>query len=62
MRLVRYSPRTLPQPLMLVVVVEDDNGLRVAFGRLLRAAGYETSLFESAEAFLAAPPAEAGVW
>ena len=41
---------------MLIVVVEDDSGLRVAIGRLLRAAGYKTALFESAEAYLAAPP------
>ena len=42
---------------MIVAVVEDFEGLRVAVGRLLRAAGYEIALFDSAEAYLAAPPA-----
>lgn len=41
---------------MLVAVIEDFEALRVALGRLLRAAGYETALFDSAEAYLAAPP------
>ena len=41
---------------MIVAVVEDFEGLRVAIGRLLRAAGYEIALFDSAEANLAAPP------
>ena len=39
----------------LVVVVEDDDMLRAALGRLLRTSGFEPSLFDSAEAFLAAP-------
>jgi FixJ family two-component response regulator len=43
---------------MLVAVVEDHESLRVAIGRLLRAAGYETVLFDSAEAYLAEPPCE----
>ena len=41
---------------MIVAVVDDFEALRVALGRLLRAAGYETALFDSAEAYLAAPP------
>jgi FixJ family two-component response regulator len=36
----------------LVVVVEDDAGMRKALARLLRVAGYRTALFPSAEAFL----------
>lgn len=36
----------------LVVVVEDDAGMRKALARLLRVAGYQTALFPSAEAFL----------
>ncbi|HEU4345941.1 MAG TPA: response regulator [Candidatus Binatia bacterium] len=36
----------------LVVVVEDDAGMRKALERLLRVAGYQTALFSSAEAFL----------
>lgn len=34
-----------------VVVVEDDDGMRKALDRLLRAAGFPTVLFSSAEAF-----------
>lgn len=41
---------------IIVAVVEDHDGLRIALGRLLRTAGYDTALFESAEAYLAAPP------
>jgi FixJ family two-component response regulator len=37
-----------------VVVVEDDDGMRKALDRLLRAAGYQPLLFSSAEAFLGA--------
>jgi FixJ family two-component response regulator len=36
----------------LVVVVEDDAGMRKALERFLRVAGYQTALFSSAEAFL----------
>ena len=43
----------------LVVVVEDDDGLRAALGRLLHVAGYDTALFESAEGYLNAPPTDA---
>jgi len=38
-------------------VVEDDDGARGALGRLLRAAGFETALFDSAESFIASRPA-----
>jgi FixJ family two-component response regulator len=41
----------------LVAVIEDDAPSLVAMGRLLRAGGFETSLFPSAEAFISAPPA-----
>lgn len=40
----------------LVAVVEDDAPSRMAIGRLLRAGGFETALFDCAEAFIAAPP------
>ena len=43
----------------VVAVVEDNDGLRLSVGRLLRAGGYDTALFESAEAYLAAPPKSA---
>ena len=45
---------------MVVAIVDDNERLRVALGRLLKAAGYEIALFESAEAYLAAPPGEVG--
>jgi len=41
------------QPPPLVVVVEDDESLRCALGRLLRTGGFEPELFESAETFIA---------
>ena len=43
----------------LVVVVEDDVGMRRALQRLLLAAGYHAQSFESAEALLAADGARA---
>ena len=45
---------------MVVAIVDDSEGIRVALGRLLNAAGYEIALFESAEAYLAAAPREVG--
>ena len=44
------------KPPLVVAVVEDDAASRTALGRLLRAAGFEAALFESAEAYLAASP------
>ena len=41
-------------PSRLVAVVEDDDPLRKALGRLLKAGGFEPALFPSAEAFLEA--------
>jgi FixJ family two-component response regulator len=38
----------------LVVVVDDDDGCREALGRLLQIEGFETAVFDSAEAFLEA--------
>ena len=40
-----------------IVIVEDDPGMRQAIGRLLKAAGYTTTAFESAEALLQADAA-----
>jgi FixJ family two-component response regulator len=42
--------------LPLVVVVEDDLASRRTLGRVLRAGGYESSLYASAEEYLASPP------
>jgi FixJ family two-component response regulator len=36
----------------LIVIVEDDAGLRLALQRLLRASGFRTLLFENAEALV----------
>jgi len=41
----------------IVHIVDDDDSFRTAISRLLRAAGYETREYASAEAFLAGPPA-----
>jgi FixJ family two-component response regulator len=41
----------------LVVVVDDDDAVLKALGRVLRAAGFDTATYSSAEAFLTAPPA-----
>jgi FixJ family two-component response regulator len=43
----------------LVVVIEDDAGERLAIGRVLRAGGFASAPYASAEEFLASPPAEA---
>ena len=40
----------------LVAVVDDDAELRTAFGRALRAGGFDPVLYGSAEHFLASPP------
>jgi FixJ family two-component response regulator len=42
---------------LVVAIVEDDAATRTALGRLLRAAGFEPALFESAETYLDASPA-----
>jgi FixJ family two-component response regulator len=44
---------------LIVAVVEDDAPSRQALGRLLRAEGFETVLFPSAEAFMDARPVPA---
>ena len=44
----------------LVYIVDDDDAVRDSLDLLLSAAGYETHTFESADAFLAAPPKAAG--
>jgi FixJ family two-component response regulator len=40
----------------LIGVVDDDADLLRAFGRVLRAVGYDAALYCSAEQFLASPP------
>ena len=41
---------------LAVAVVEDDDALRKALGRLLLAAGFDPALFSSAEAYIEARP------
>ena len=43
----------------VVILVEDDDGLRVALGRVLRASGFATRAYGSAEALLQDVPAHA---
>ena len=43
-------------PAPLIVVVEDDLPTLKALGRVLRAAGFETATYSSAEDYLASPP------
>ena len=45
---------SVPKPPMVVAVVEDHAASRTALGRLLRIAGFEPALFESAEAYIEA--------
>ena len=45
-------------PAPLIVVVEDDLPTLKALGRVLRAAGFETATYSSAEDYLASPPVE----
>jgi FixJ family two-component response regulator len=44
--------------LPLVVLIEDDANERRALGRLLRAGGFLSALYASAEEYLASPPTE----
>jgi FixJ family two-component response regulator len=44
--------------LPLVVVIEDDRATLKALGRVLRAGGFETAAYSSAEEFLATPPTQ----
>jgi FixJ family two-component response regulator len=46
----------MTQELPLVVVVEDDLATSAAVGRVLRAGGFDTLIYSSAEAFLESPP------
>jgi FixJ family two-component response regulator len=45
----------------LVVLIDDDAGERKALGRVLKAGGFETAMYASAEEFLAYPPSESPV-
>ena len=51
------SSETRPET---VAIIEDDRVSRFALGRLLKAGGFETAMFENAEAFVAAP--SHGAW
>jgi FixJ family two-component response regulator len=42
----------------VVFIVDDDASVRKGLGRLMRSAGYHAESFDSAEAFLAHPPAD----
>ena len=44
--------------LPLVVLIEDDANERKALGRVLKAGGFLSALYASAEEYLASPPAE----
>jgi FixJ family two-component response regulator len=44
-----------------IAIVEDDAPLRDAINNLLKSSGFETNLFESAEAFLIALPTSADI-
>lgn len=44
----------MPPPESLVYIVEDDAAVRDSLAQLLRMQGYQTTSFQSAEAFLAA--------
>ena len=46
-------------PPALVGVIEDDDVMRMSLGRLLDAGGFETALFDSAEAYMATLPSRA---
>lgn len=46
----------MPVAVPLVVVVEDDPGSRKTIARVLRTGGFDSVVYESAEAFLDAPP------
>ncbi|WP_448659087.1 response regulator transcription factor [Sphingomonas sp. CJ99] len=41
----------------LIAVIDDDHAIRTGLSSLLRSAGYDVVLFDSAEAFLASPAA-----
>ena len=64
MAVSRALPYAFPDPPMapqLVVVVEDDPSSRTSLGRVLRAGGFDTAIYTSAEEFLSSPPAMAPV-
>jgi FixJ family two-component response regulator len=52
------SQAAVTMPPQLVVVVEDDLPTLKALGRVLRAGGFETAPYSSAEDFLVSPPAD----
>jgi FixJ family two-component response regulator len=43
---------TSDKPVPTIGIVDDDEGIRQSIGSLVRSAGYQSALFESAEAFL----------
>src|SRR5262245_13692830 len=49
----------MPHPTPIVFVVDDDVSVRESLQLLIETAGWRAELFESAEAFLAHPPADA---
>lgn len=46
---------SVPTPTTVVAIVDDDDAALESFGALLESGGFQTSLFRSCEAFLAAP-------
>jgi FixJ family two-component response regulator len=52
-------PPRMPEPHAIVFVVDDDESVREALGRLIRSAGLKVEAFASAEEFLNRPRADA---
>ncbi|TDN57821.1 response regulator [Paraburkholderia sp. BL10I2N1] len=48
-----HAPDPVSGPASVVFVVDDDEHVRIALGRLIRSAGYRVETFDSAEAFIA---------
>src|SRR4051794_527513 len=46
------------QSIPIIAIVDDDDAVRVALGRLIQASGYKASLFSSADEFLASAEVE----
>src|SRR6476646_2872460 len=46
------KPPTMSDPLIRVAILDDDESVRKALSRLLRAAGMDTESFETGESFL----------
>src|SRR5262245_18698599 len=54
-------PRHMSPAPPLVVVIEDDPASQKTIGRVLRAGGYDTAIYASAEEFLSSPPSSSPI-